>query len=181
MMENHAVYRAMLEARARLDAGKDGKLVQSEGARCIAFRIDEERYLVELASVKEVIVPPAVLPVPGAPAEILGVINLRGSVLTVVNSRIILGLEGCPGGAAARILVLDDAGGFVGVLVDSVEDIVRVDDSMVPMEVEPGAASTDARGYFRGAMNVGEHIAFVISPAGLAGSVRRTEQPEGAA
>lgn len=163
-MESKALYKAMLDARDLLDAGSSGKQVKL-GERCIAFRVADECYAIELVVVKEVISPPPFVPVPGAPAEVLGVINLRGSVVTVINSRRVLSLEGVPAGPQARVLVIDEEGQDVGVLVDSVDDILRVDvDTLDPVPAEGAGATTS---HVRGAVNIGEEIAFLLHRSGL--------------
>lgn len=164
-MEAEAVYQAMLDARNLLDASNSEKQGSSSLERCIAFRVADEYYAVELASVKEVIEPPAIVPVPGAPSEVLGVINLRGSVLTVVNSRAALGLGGVPDGGAARILVLDEHGEYVGALVDAVEDIVTIDGEQ--LNPVPAAGGGVCSAHVRGTMTIGERIAFVMRGSGF--------------
>ncbi|MCC5863398.1 MAG: chemotaxis protein CheW [Gammaproteobacteria bacterium] len=163
-MESRALYKAMLDARDLLDAGNTGKQVKT-GERCIAFRVGDECYAIELVVVKEVITPPPIVPVPGAPPEVLGVINLRGSVVTVINSRRVLSLDGVPTGAQARVLVLDEDGQEVGVLVDSVDDILHVDvDALDPVPAEGSGATTT---HVRGAVNIGDEIAFLLHRSGL--------------
>lgn len=166
-METEAVYKAMLDARTLLDAGAGERQNRSLGDRCIAFRVGDELYAVGLGAVREVIVPPEIVPVPGAGREVLGVINLRGSVVTVLNSRSMLGLSGCPQGPLARILVLDEDSGSVGALVDTVDDIILVD----PDELEPVSCAGPSQPgmQVRGAMTVGDRITFVIHAAALVG------------
>ncbi|MFO7287597.1 MAG: chemotaxis protein CheW [Gammaproteobacteria bacterium] len=169
----HPVYQAMLDARAELDASIDERrgTAGAVGIRCISFRVGEELYAVELAAVREVIVPPAAVPVPGAGHEIVGVINLRGNVVTVMNSRAMLGLVGTPRGPHARVLVLDHGGEWIGALVDAVEDIIRVD----PAALEP-PGPTNRRGAaslrVRGTLAVGSEIIFVVEPEALVGGMQ---------
>jgi chemotaxis signal transduction protein len=185
-----AIYKAMLDARAVLDAAVDAPQGGVGRDRCIAFRVGEELYAVSLSDVREVILPPEIVPVPGAGRDVLGVINLRGNVVTVINSRAAFGLGGCPDGAGARILVVDRGSTCVGALVDAVEDIVLIH----PDELDPvsatsgpgssapgssapgssgptakGSASTGPRAQLRGSVLIGDQIAFVVHGAALSG------------
>jgi len=165
-METDAVYKAMLDARVLLDAHGEERS-KATGERCIAFKVAGEYYAVDLTSVKEVITPPDLLPVPGSEVEVLGVINLRGSILTVVNARSMLGLDGCAEGPLARILVLDEGGCQVGALVDAVEDIVSVD--LDALDPAPARRSAEPPGSIRGACNIEGQIAFVLRASALSG------------
>lgn len=167
-METGAVYQAMLDARTLLDTGASERQGGTSGDRCIAFRVGEELYAIGLGAVREVIVPPQIVPVPGASREMLGVINLRGNVVTVINSRSMLGLPGSPQGPLARILVVEEDSGSVGALVDAVEDIILVD----PEELEPvrGADASQRGIQVRGALTVGDQITFVVHAAAIVGA-----------
>src|SRR5690606_19213648 len=152
-----ALYRTMLDARALLDSAADDGPGAASGERCIAFRVADELYAVSLGAVREVVVPPDIVPVPGAGPDVLGVTNLRGSVVTVVNARTLFGLAGCPDGAAARVLIVDRGAGCVGALVDAVEDIILVD----PDGLGPVSGSHRPQAQLCGSLMLGEQIAFV--------------------
>ena len=165
----HPLLQAMLDARAALDATVDERRSAGVGTRCISFRVGDELYALELSAVREVIVPPLVVPVPGAGPEVVGVINLRGNVVTVMNSRTMLGLAGTPRGPHARVLVLEQRGEWIGALVDAVDDIISVDPAALEQPgptCPPGAA----RFAVRGTWTVGSQIAFLVEPEALVGT-----------
>ena len=162
-MQSDAIYKTMLDARAMLDSTVEDPAGSASGERCIAFRVGEELYAVSLGAVREVIVPPEVVPVPGAGRDVLGVINLRGSVVTVVNARVLFGLHGRPDAPRARILIVDTASGCVGALVDAVEDIILVD----PDELDPVSGSNRPETRLRGSLTLGGQIAFVVHGSAL--------------
>lgn len=164
----HPLLQAMLEARAELDAGIEERRTVRVASRCISFRVGDELYAVELSAVREVIVPPPVVSVPGAGPEIVGVINLRGNVVTVMNSRAMLGLAGTPHGPRARVLVLDQDGEWIGALVDAVDDIICVDPAALE-DPGPTNAPGDARLRVRGTWTVGSQIAVLVEPEALVG------------
>lgn len=165
-MQSEAIYKTMLDARALLDSAADDASDNGTGERCIAFRVGDELYAVSLGTVREVIVPPEIVPVPGAGPDVLGVTNLRGSVVTVVNARVLFGLGGCPDGAAARVLVVDRGADCVGALVDAVEDIILVNTD----DLEPVSGSSRPRTELRGSLTIGDQIAFVVRGEALCGA-----------
>jgi chemotaxis signal transduction protein len=60
--------------------------------QAIVLPIGEDRYGIELTDVREVVPEPLLTPVPGAPAAVLGVVNLRGEVVPVLDTAQLLGL-----------------------------------------------------------------------------------------
>jgi purine-binding chemotaxis protein CheW len=60
--------------------------------QAIVLPIGEDRYGIELTDVREVVPEPLLTPVPGAPAAVLGVVNLRGEVVPVLDTARLLGL-----------------------------------------------------------------------------------------
>jgi purine-binding chemotaxis protein CheW len=87
----------------------------------VRVRVAGEAYAFPVADVLEIADYGEVARVPGAPAAILGVRNLRGQVLPVVDLASVLGLS--PGLAAERIVVAESGGRRAGLAVDSVDDV----------------------------------------------------------
>lgn len=99
--------------------------------RWIRFSIHEQDYAVDIRSVREVLSQAAIEPVPGAPAMVLGVINLRGQIVTVIDFGLWLGR---PASAAARpILVMDHRNIVLALAIDTVHDVTRLD----PDDIKP--------------------------------------------
>ena len=165
-MASDAVYRVMREARELLDAENPRKQARVCTERCVAFRVSGECYAIELIAVREVISPPAIVAVPGASPEVLGVINLRGCIVTVINARRVLGLPGTARGPAARVLVLDEDGEAIGVVVDAVEDIVDVD--VEALDPVPQHRPDVKVSQVRGAVTIRGEIALLLHRSGFA-------------
>jgi purine-binding chemotaxis protein CheW len=81
-------------------------------------------FAVDVAQAREVVVIDAITPVPGAPAPLVGVMNLRGAVLPVVEARPLLGLPVRGGGGRARALVVADGERRAAVLIERVLGLV---------------------------------------------------------
>ena len=93
---------------------------------CIRFRLEREQYAHTVLAIREIMPYEPPTPVPGAPVSVEGILNVRGEVVTVVSGRVLLGLNtNVPMGDSWRIIILEISGGWLGVSVDSVEDIVR--------------------------------------------------------
>jgi purine-binding chemotaxis protein CheW len=93
----------------------------------VVFRLMNEEYGVPIDSVQEIVrVPEELTKVPKTPAFIEGVINLRGSVLPVVDQRRRFGLAGIERNDRQRIMVFTIAGVQTGCIVDSVSEVMRI-------------------------------------------------------
>ena len=62
----------------------------------VTFRLDNETYGINVMQVQEVLRHTEIAPVPGAPSYVLGIINLRGNVVTVIDTRQRFGLTPAP-------------------------------------------------------------------------------------
>lgn len=110
--------RAAALARPIEDAVADGQVDM------LSFDVAGERYAVEARHVREVVGLPDVTRVGGAPPAIVGVINVRGEVLPVVDLRALTGVG--TGGTSSHVLVLDGVGAPLGLLADAPPDLVTV-------------------------------------------------------
>jgi purine-binding chemotaxis protein CheW len=106
---------------------------EGERAECLAFRVGDEEYALEIGHLREIIFPPPITQVPRAPANVVGVLALRGSMVTVVDLRQRLGFPDIPLTVRSRILVVHHDGELFGLVVDGVSEVVR----FVPTAVEP--------------------------------------------
>jgi purine-binding chemotaxis protein CheW len=110
----------------------------------LTFRLAGARFGVRLADVAEVISHPKIAPVPGAGADIAGVIQVRGEIRAVMNLRSTLELampeSGLP--PEPQIVLLRRGGQVIGILTDSIEDTFSVgpEDRRLPSDVNvPGS------------------------------------------
>ncbi|MES2884230.1 MAG: chemotaxis protein CheW [Pseudomonadota bacterium] len=92
--------------------------------RWISFSLAGQSYGVDIGRVREVLAEVQIEPVPGAPQAVLGVINLRGQIVTVLDLRAWLGRE--RSSRVVRVMVLEHAGAMLGLAVDAVSDVLRL-------------------------------------------------------
>jgi purine-binding chemotaxis protein CheW len=114
----------------------------------VTFRLADEIYGINVMQVQEVLRVSEIAPVPGAPHYVLGIINLRGNVVTVIDTRIRLGLATTEVTDATRIVIIEGAKHVVGILVDCVAEVVDLPMSQV--ESAPNVGSDESAKYIQG-------------------------------
>jgi purine-binding chemotaxis protein CheW len=109
----------------------------------VVFQLGAELYGVEIARVHEIIRLQTVTRVPHAPAFVEGVINLRGKVIPVVDLRRRFGLPLAEHTRASRIVVVEIGDQVVGIVVDGVSEVLRVNNATIepPSPVVAGVES----------------------------------------
>jgi len=99
-----------------------------DGRELIAFRVGDQEFCVDIMAVRELRGWTQTTPLPESPSYVRGVINLRGTVLPVIDMGARIGLPPSDAGARNVIIVVCIGGQLVGLLVDSVCDILTVAD-----------------------------------------------------
>lgn len=94
----------------------------------ITFRLEED-YGIELTRIKEIIRHQELTVIPEAPAFILGILNLRGTAVPVINARTLFQLPDKVINEFSVIIVMEVLGRLVGLLVDAVSDMVSIKDT----------------------------------------------------
>ena len=120
-----------------LSEAPDRDLEPGELLTLVQLRLGADRYAVPITSVREILRVGRLTPVGAAPAFVLGVINLRGVIMTVLDLRVFFGLEPGPVGAEARIIIAEGGGMAVGILVEQVEEIVDLPAALVKPPLTP--------------------------------------------
>ncbi|WP_051205868.1 chemotaxis protein CheW [Oceanospirillum maris] len=106
----------------------------------ISFCLAGEKYAHPVESIKEVLNFQEPSPVPGAPYDVEGILNIRGEVLTVISARKLMNLPQAPSAEDAKIISIETDDGLCGIVVDNVEAIVGFDQDTI--ESPPNYEST---------------------------------------
>ena len=91
----------------------------------LSFEIGKEKYALKLIENKEVIEPPPITKVPNTKKYVMGVINLRGQIVPVINLENKLNLSS-ENNKGQRIIVVEVNNSLVGIMVDDVKDVVGI-------------------------------------------------------
>ncbi len=93
----------------------------------VTFEVAGQMFGVPVTKVQDILTPDTIAPVPGGPAEVKGLINLRGRIVTVIATRTRLGIK--PDGVARRgmCVTVENEGESYALHVDRVGDVVNLD------------------------------------------------------
>ena len=124
-------------------------------AQIVVFRLGGEDYGIEISQVREIIRKREITPMPRQPTYVEGVINVRGTIIPVVNLKKRFGL---PGDALANphTIIVESGDGLVGLLVEAVSEVIRVPGDHIhqPPNVTSGLDSE----YLRGICRIGDRL-----------------------
>ncbi len=98
----------------------------------VGFRVGEQSYALPISTVREIVRPPEITPVPQSPEHVAGVMNLRGRIVPVIDlrKRFRQAIENSP---KTRVLVIALDGKLIGLLVDSASEVLKI----ASEEIEP--------------------------------------------
>jgi purine-binding chemotaxis protein CheW len=97
----------------------------------VSFRLGQEEYAIEIIRVQEIILIGEVTRLPQTPHYIKGVINLRSTVIPVVDLRLRFGLPEEPATDETRIMVVNVSGKTIGLIVDAVSEVLRISQEQI--------------------------------------------------
>ncbi|EEX36727.1 chemotaxis protein CheW [Vibrio metschnikovii] len=117
----------------------------------VTFQLEEETYGVNVMQVREVLRYTEIAPVPGSPDYVLGIINLRGNVVTVIDTRSRFGLMQGEITDNTRIIVIESERQVIGILVDSVAEVVYLRSSEI--DTTPSVGTEESSKFIQGVSN----------------------------
>ena len=141
--------RAILEDRARTAAEVPPQALAAGAAiEVVLFSLGDERYALETTCIREIVRLKEFAPVPGTPEFLIGVTNLRGQVLAILDLRRFFGIEPREATDHTRVMVLGHERVEFGLLADSVQEVtlLRLDE----IRESPASVLGAAREYLRG-------------------------------
>ncbi len=130
-------------------------------SRWVTFQLDNETYGIDVMQIREVLRSTEISPVPGAPSYVLGIINLRGNVVAIIDTRSRFGLPPHESiDDASRILILEAGDYVVGFLVDSVSEVAELQNEHI--ETAPDTGSGEGARFISGLYNRKEGLLILI-------------------
>lgn len=127
----------------------------------LTFRIGAQEFCIDVMAVREIRGWSATTALPQAPAYVLGVLNLRGTVLPIVDLAARLGFAPCVPSPRNAIMVVEMNQQIAGLLVDGVSDILTLSEEQI--QPTPQVASELARNYVRGVVALEGRLLSVIA------------------
>lgn len=129
------------------------------------FRLRDAHYALDAEVVMEVIRVGEITPVAHAPQQVIGVINLRGRIVTLIDMGVSLGLPPAVQTVLSRILIVEDAGEFTGLLADEVSDVTDV--SSDDIQPTPANISLERLRYCHGVFRRRERVVLLLDSKSL--------------
>lgn len=126
----------------------------------VTFKLDNEKYGINVMQVQEVLRYTEIAPVPGAPEYVLGIINLRGNVVTVIDTRQRFGLSAVEITDNTRIVIIEAENQVVGILVDAVAEVVYLRQSEI--ETAPSVSNEDSAKFIQGVCNKSNELLILV-------------------
>ncbi|MFN4289867.1 MAG: chemotaxis protein CheW [Permianibacter sp.] len=132
-------------------AKASGTVKEDPVLQWVTFRLGNETYGINVMQVQEVLRYTDIAPVPGAPVYVLGIINLRGNVVTVIDTCQRFGLAPIEVTDNTRIVIIEADQQVIGILVDSVAEVVYLRSSEI--ESAPNVGNDESAKFIQGVAN----------------------------
>jgi purine-binding chemotaxis protein CheW len=126
----------------------------------LAFRLADEEYAVDILMIREIIRLVDITRVPRRPSFVKGIISLRGTIIPVIDLRTRLGLAESPPDRSTRILVVGLGRGLIGVIADSVTDVVKV--KQCDVEPPPAVRGGSSAAHLKGVSRINERLLILL-------------------
>jgi len=138
----------------------------------LTFIMDNEEYGVDILAVKEIRNWDSATPIPRAPPHVRGVINLRGTIIPIIDLRQCFGMAAIEYGPLTVVLVLQvttsgNDSREVGIVVDAVSDVYSLDAA----DIKPAPQMSDQlnTSFIRGLVTIKEHMVILLDIDNLLG------------
>ncbi|CZF80251.1 chemotaxis protein CheW [Grimontia sp. AD028] len=134
--------------------------VNDEVLQWVTFQLEDETYGINVMQVREVLRYTEIAPVPGAPDYVLGIINLRGNVVTVIDTRSRFGLAQGEVSDNTRVIVIEAESQVIGIMVDSVAEVVYLKTSEI--DTTPSVGTDESAKFIQGVSNRNGHLLILV-------------------
>lgn len=130
-----------------------------DGLQIVGFRLAGEEYGIDIMCVQEIILPGAMTELPQVPEFIRGLINLRGSIIPVIDLRMRFGLKVSDQTDESRIIVTEVGSRTVGIVVDAVSEVLRISSS----QIDPASTiGTMDQAYIKGLVKLEQKLLILL-------------------
>ena len=142
-------------------SGQENTLTEATGSmQLVSFNLGEETYGIEITRIREIILVGDITQVPETPHYIKGLINLRSSVIPVIDLRARFGLPDGDLTEESRIMVLNVGSRTIGIVVDSVSEVLRVSKDQI--SPAPPTVASLGKQYMTGLVRLDEQLLILL-------------------
>lgn len=134
--------------------------IDIEGGKFLTFFLGQEEYAIEILKVQEIIGLMDITPVPKMPRYIRGVLNLRGTIVPVMNLRTRFNLQEVEDTDETCIIVVQEEDYLMGVLVDKVSEVVDI--KTTDIEDVPSLRAGQQNEYLAGLGKVKDSVKMIV-------------------
>lgn len=127
----------------------------------VSFRLADEEYGIEIKKVREIILVGEITRVPQTPPYVKGLINLRSTVIPIIDLKLRFGLPETEPTDETRIVVANVAGKTIGVIVDAVSEVLRI--SQEQIAPPPPTVAGLGREYLVGLARLKERLLILLN------------------
>lgn len=132
----------------------------AEEIQLVVFSLGREEFAVEVTQVREIMRMEEITRMPKTPAYVEGIINLRGQIIAVIDLAKRLNLESAESSVETRIIVVETGEAKVGMIVDSVSEVLRV--SAEAVEPSPTLATEVSAAYLQGVVKQDNRLIILL-------------------
>lgn len=145
--------------------GIDGNNIDAaDGEQYLTFIMDDEEYGVDILAVQEIRGWEAATPLPNAPPHVKGVINLRGTIVPIIDLRQCFGMAAIEYSAVTVVIVLkvenDEGDKVMGIVVDAVSDVYSLTDG--DLQTAPDLGGSVSTEVIKGLVSVKEKMVILL-------------------
>ena len=146
------------------------KILENEDTqkgKYMTFKSGNEYYGIGINYVNEIIGMQSITEVPEVEDYIIGLINLRGKIIPVIDVRIRFKKEALPYNDRTCIIVIDVKSTVVGLIVDTIAEVVTIDDANIVPPPTVVSGSSQASKYVYGIGKIGDEVKLLLDPEAL--------------
>lgn len=126
----------------------------------VSFRLANEEYGIEITKVQEIILVGEITRVPQTAAHIKGLINLRSTVIPIIDLRLRFGMKEQQPTEETRIMVMNISGKTIGIVVDAVSEVLRITQEQIAPP--PATASGVGREHIIGLAKLNQRLLILL-------------------
>jgi purine-binding chemotaxis protein CheW len=132
----------------------------SGSMQLVSFKLGDETYGIEITKIREIILVGEITQIPETPRYVKGLINLRSTVIPVIDLRARFSLPATESTSESRIMVLHVGSRTIGIIVDSVNEVLRV--TRQEISPAPPTVTSSGNGYMTGLVRLKEDLLILL-------------------